>query len=234
MNNKTYRRTMNQEERAFLEGLLRNAPARWKVATENMVVLWACSMLVFVLCWAVVGWVGRVAFAVNIGWKSPFAPLVLLIGGAGITILSALSTVRWIKSRPDYRALVRTDLAENSVLEEELQFVEAKVLEEPEHGGLMYFFRTPDNRVFVIYDHESQDLGAGGEDPHTSAFQPRAQLTLARAPVSRIPISKNFSGPHLPAGDVMELAVDPKLWPAPDEFCDVAWLELENRFVRVA
>lgn len=225
---------MTQEERAFLEGLLRNAPARWKVAAENMVVLWACSMLVFVLCWAVIGWIGRVAFAVNIVWEAPFAPFVLLVSGVGVTFLSILSTVRWLKSSPNYRALVRTDLAENSVLEEELQFVEAKVLQESEHGGLMYFFRTSDDRVFVIYDHESQDLGAGGEDPHTSAFQPRAQLSLVRAPISRVPISKNFSGPPLAAGDVMELAVDPKLWPVPDEFCDVAWRELENRFVRVA
>lgn len=234
MNNKTHRRTMNQEERAFLETLLRNAPARWKVAAENIVVLWATSMLAFVLCWAVVGWIGRVAFAVNIGWKSPFAPLVLLIGGAGITILSVLSTVRWLKSRPDYIALVRTDLAENSVLQEELQFVEAKVLQEPEHGGLMYFFRTPDDRVFVIYDHESQDLGARGEDPHTSSFQPREHLSLVRAPTSRVPISRSFSGPVLTAGDIMEMAAHPKLWPAPDEFCDVVWHELENRFVHAA
>lgn len=234
MNNKTHRRTMNEEERAFLETLLRNAPTRWKAAAENIAVLWAGSMLVFVLCWAVVGWIGRIAFAVNIGWKAPLAPLVLLISGAGITMFSVLSTVRWLKPSRDYRSLVRADLAENSVLEEQLQFVETKIFQEPEHGGLIYFFCTPDDRVFIIYDHESQDLGAGGEDPHTSAFQPRTQLSLVRAPVSRVPISKNFSGPPLRAGDVMELAVDPKLWPAPDEFCDVAWHELENHFGRVA
>lgn len=225
---------MNPDERAFLETLVRNAPARWKVAAENIAVLWAGSMLVFVLCWAVVGWMGRIAFAVDIGWKAPLAPWLLLIGAAGVTLFSVFSTIRWLKSSPDHRSLVRTDLAESSVLEEQLQFVAAKVFQEPEHGGLMYFFRTPDDRVFVIYDHESQDLGAAGEDPHASAFQPRAQLTLVRAPMSRIPISINFRGPPLSAGAVMELAVDPKQWPAPEEFCDVAWHELEHRFARAA
>ena len=52
-----------EEEREFLERLLHNAPAAGKVATENMVILWAASMLAFVVCWAVVGWIGRMAFA---------------------------------------------------------------------------------------------------------------------------------------------------------------------------
>lgn len=224
---------MNAEERALLETTLRNAPARWKVAAENIVVLWGSSMLAFVLCWAAVAWIGRLTFAVNIGWKAQFAPLVLLVGGTGTIVLSVMSTVRWLKPSRVYRSLVRTDLAENAVVEKQLTFVEAKVLREPEHGGLMYFFRTSDDRVFVIYDHESQDLGVEVKDPRASAFQPRAQLSLVMAPMSRVSLSKTFSGPPLTAGNVMELAADPKQWPASDEFCGVAWHELEDRFVRV-
>lgn len=37
--------------------------------------------------------------------EPPFAPLVLLIGGAGLTLLSVLSTVRWLRSGRAWNSL---------------------------------------------------------------------------------------------------------------------------------
>ncbi|MGR8935849.1 MAG: hypothetical protein ACU837_15925 [Gammaproteobacteria bacterium] len=106
----------------------------------------------------------------------------------------------------------------------------AKLFQEPEHDGLIYFLHTSGGQVLVLYDDESQDLGAGGENPFGSAFKPAADFSIVRAPNVGVVISKQFSGTPLNAGEPFELTVDPEQWPEPDAYCDIPWDELEIRF----
>jgi hypothetical protein len=191
-------------------------------------------MLLFVLGWGLIGWLGRKLLAIDIGWKANFAPWMLLLGGVVAGLFSILSTARWLRSSKtkSNRVLVRTDLSNGVVLEERLKFAEAKKFQEPEHGGLIYFLHTADDRVLVLYDHESQDLGVDDQDPLSSSFQPKTDLLLVRAPHSHLVITRTFTGEPLVAGRISEMIAAPKLWPETDEFFDVPWADLESRFAR--
>src|SRR5690606_34786601 len=93
-----------------------------------------------------------------------------------------------------------------------------------------YFLRTSDDRVYVLYDHESQDLGVDGQDPLSSAFRPQSQLLATRAPNSRLVITQAFAGHELARPAIRELAAPAREWPEPDEFCSVSWNDLERRY----
>jgi hypothetical protein len=139
------------------------------------------------------------------------------------------STVRWVKTLPDNRSELAADLAKGAVSDETYRVVGAKRFQEPEHGGLIYFLRTEDDRVLALYDHESQDLSVRGEDPQQSSFRPRAELTLTRAPATRFVLDKRFNGQPIETPPPIELSAPPHEWPENEAFCDVPWDDLERR-----
>jgi len=142
-----------------------------------------------------------------------------------------VSSARWVKhwrDREDYRA----DLQGGQVVEESYEFTAAKRFQEPEHGGLMYFLRTTDDKVFVLFDYESQDFGAQGEDPLKSKFQPCTELLVARTPKTGVVLNQRFSGALLDAGDPYELSIPPQSWPESETYCKFRWDELEKCLTR--
>jgi hypothetical protein len=100
---------------------------------------------------------------------------------------------------------------------------------EPEHGGSIYFLRAANGKAYGIFDSESQDRGAGNEDPLRSAFQPKARFCVVRAPHSRVVLSSRFAGQDLPLPPPKDLNVAPSEWPESDEYCAIAWHKLEVR-----
>jgi hypothetical protein len=98
----------------------------------------------------------------------------------------------------------------------------------------MYFLKTTDGKVFVQFDYESQDLGARGENPFNSTFQPRRRLLIVRAPKSGFVIAQKFSGDALNAGDAHELSLGPGAWPESETYCAIPWDELQSRLSRKA
>jgi hypothetical protein len=122
-----------------------------------------------------------------------------------------------------------TDLNGGVVVDELYKFVAVKRFQEPEHGGLIYFLRTEDEKVLVLYDAESQSLGAGGEDRLASSLRPRTELVMARAPATRYVLDKRFTGTLMDLAAPIELAVSPKEWPEQDELCEIPWDQLEKR-----
>lgn len=211
-------RPMTADERAQVEMLLREAPALWKVGLGNAVVLWAVSMLAVVLAWGAIGWIARPALGIQIGWKSSVSWWLLPLAGVGCAVFAISSTVQWLRSSQGSRLRIREDLEAGKVAEERLTFVEAKVFQEPEHDGLIYFLRTPDDRVFVLFDSFSGSL------------RPKSELLLVRAPNARFIISRTFAGDDLPTAPVREMVAPPKEWPESEEFCSVAWNELDSRY----
>ncbi len=181
-----------------------------------------------VIAWLILAWVVRLIFDVDYGWNHPNRMTILL---ALVALSVAYTSYQVIKkSRPgtDERDKLLKDI-ENGVVEVlDIEVREAKVLQEPEHGGLFYFLRTHDDEVFVMFDYESQDLGANGEDPFASSFSPKEKLQIARTPIARSPVSEEFSGKPLDVRETLDMTAHPDKWPEPEQFDDVAWSEIES------
>jgi hypothetical protein len=233
MPSKTTERVATVAELERLREMLRTAPGKahaWKQGAENALVLWAVLMLGLVLAWQGLAWAARRLFHVQIGWASAGSLWVIAIGAAVCASYAVISSYRWVKGwRHDYRPALREDVENGRISEEQYNFIAAKRFQEPEHGGLMYFMRTEDGRVFTLYDRESQNRGVQDEDPLKSSFQPYSQLLIMRAPRTRFILNTVFSGAPLDAGALVPLAVDPKKWPEAEEYCDIPWEELNRR-----
>jgi len=230
-------RPATEVELAFLQKTLASAATtarRWKQGIENALVLWAVTLLGLVGIWLVCAWLGRKLFEIEFGSRSSAA--IWVVGAA--TLLSAsyavASTVRRIKRWVNYRPLLVADISGAQVAEERYLFKAAKRFQEPEHGGLIYFLRTQEDRVLTLCDHESQDLGVQGGDPLKSSFIPKSELVMIRAPKTALIIDKAFSGKVLDAGDPIILVVPPNEWPQTESYCDIPWTELEARLGPVA
>jgi hypothetical protein len=155
-------------------------------------------------------------------WTWPVA----VVAAAGIA-LSMLGRP-WFRFRA-LRRKARSDLANGLVDERHYTFVEAKRFQEPEHGGLIYCLRTSDDKVLVLYDAESQDLGVAGKNPLTSSFAVASELRLVRAPQSGLTLTKHFSGTPLSVSTPVEIRLPPGKWPEDEDLWDVGWDELERK-----
>src|SRR5215475_3116071 len=175
------KRPMTDKERDFLTRRLRGCPTKAKRLRQGIVnafLMWVFAMLIFVVGWKVMAWIARTTVHAELGWKRPDALWILPAGALLCATYSIFSTLRWIKDWRDVRPGLRADLESGEVAEEHYEFTAAKRFQEPEHGGLMYFLRTTDDKVFVLFDYESQGLGAEGKDPVSSKFRPHQKLVL--------------------------------------------------------
>ncbi|HWY26236.1 MAG TPA: hypothetical protein VNX47_15030 [Nevskia sp.] len=223
---------MSPGEREFLENSLKRAPGlakRWTSGFGNALVLWAGSLLLLVLTWKLVAWLIRLASGFDFGPKSPFAIWFVIVVAPLCAIFAVISSLRWVRRWSDPRPQLRADLDRGQVLEEHYRFTAVKRFQEQEHGGLMYFFLTDDDKVFVRFDHESQDLGVQDKDPLSSTFQARSELLLIRAPNTRYIINEQVSGDLFDASAPLDLTEAPQRWPEQEAYCDIPWNELETR-----
>jgi hypothetical protein len=224
---------MSADERAQLAGMLANrgrGPSRSQLAALNAVLMWVLLMSAFAFAWALLAWVARRFAGLDVGLQGPASPWVWAAGGFVCAAFAANSSRRWFRSRPDERAQLAGDLERGVIIAETFTLTAVKRFQEPEHGGLMYFFRTDDDSVLVFFDEESQDLGAGNGDPLQSSFRPRSKVTIARAPVTRFALATAFHGPELEPGAVLDLTAPPREWPDSAELCPVRWDDLERHF----
>ncbi|MSR06990.1 MAG: hypothetical protein EXR93_08000 [Gemmatimonadetes bacterium] len=225
-------RPMTGEERSQLEELLKSAlgaAKRLGVAAANTMVVWLVGLVVLVFAWAALAWGVRKMSGQDFGLASWSAPWIACAGALAALVPAIRSSSRWLRSWKDPKALIRADLDAGVVEEEALTFTSARRFQEPEHGGLFYFLRAGKGRAFVVFDHESQDLGVAGKDPLGSSFRPCVDLVVARSPASQLVLAKSFLGEPLDAGIPLRLKAPPDEWPAEDEFCDIPWGELEDR-----
>ncbi len=196
---------------------------------ENALVLWAVSLLGLVVLWQAAAWFARFWFNNELGLRSDAALWILGIGVPVCAVYALISSVRWLRQWSVQRPLIEADVRAGLVLEEHYAFTAVKRFQELEHGGLFYFFRTADDKVLTLFDHESQELGVKALDPLKSSFQPTLELIMVRAPKSDVVIERRFFGPPLDLDEPSELSVPPKHWPHPDGYTDIPWNELESR-----
>lgn len=225
-------RAATEVEQVFLRKTHADAPTtahRLKQGIENALVLWAVSLLGIAVVWAGSAWLVRKLFDLDFGLRSPVGMWIWGIAIPLTALYSVVSSVRWVSGWKDYRPLLQADIDAAQVAEEHYVFTAAKRFQESEYGGFIYFLRTTDDKVFTLFDHESQDLGAQGGDPLKSSFVPRSSLMMVKAPRSDWVISKNFSGEVLDAGGAVELVLSPKNWPESERYCTIPWADLDAK-----
>lgn len=235
MSENRVRRRATDEELGELGRHLAKLPGstkRLREALANTVVMWAMSSLLAAVTWAGIAWISRHLFQLEFGWRSPVA--VYFLGAIVVisAIVAVMSTSRWIRGWKDYRPLLRADLDAVEVFEERHEFVAAKWYQEQEHGGIIWCLRTPSDRTYVWYDHDSVGLAeeaaeAGKEAPEYS-FRARSQLVIVRGVASETIVSETFSGAELPVESTNDLLIDPRRWPEDRDYFSVPWAKLDD------
>jgi hypothetical protein len=223
-------RPMTHEERARLGEFLASSPSRLVPVAASFLLTWALCSIGSLIAWTIATVIARMLFGARIGWNTPAGPWIAGGGALLGAIVAAVTTARWLRRWKDARPGILADLAGGVVTVEGLSFTDARRFQESEHGGLLYFLRAVDDRVFAMFDHDSQDLAIEGKDPLTSPFRPGRELLLVRAPASGFVFSRTFSGLPLEAGRPTELTASPRDWPESDEFCTAAWDELDRKW----
>jgi hypothetical protein len=230
------KRAMTSKEREFLHGISYGGLSRSAFFFLNFgvpIASWGFVWGVLILCWLVVAWLARVTVGEKIGWHSAAASWVIPLSGlAAAAYMFSIFLFVGRSSKKDSDTSLKTDLEAGQVVEEDYKLTAAKRMQEQEHGGLIYFLRTVDDDVLVLYDEESQQLGVLDDEPLNSSFQPCSNLIMIRAPKTGYVIDKIFSGELLDAGEPLDLLASPDDWPENEEFCDIAWDDLEATYCR--
>lgn len=226
----TIERALTAAEREILQQRLEALPGRIAVVVQHVLRIFSVSMLALLILWVVLLWPAGAILHVETGLASSAAPGIFALLVAASAMWAIRSTLRRIRSGEDNRSMLEADLAGGKIVEERCRFVAAKRFQEQEHGGLIYFLRADDDRVLVLYDYESQHLGANGGNPLSSPFRPRAEYVTCRAPHSGYAMTQDFSGAALDVGKPVALLVSPKKWPEPETWCEVPWDGLERHF----
>lgn len=230
MTNLSQARAMMDGERELLAGMLKHSgrTRRWKLMLGNFFVAWAAFTLGLVVAWLLVAWVLRLFVDVRMGLGSPLAIWMVGLGVPACGALAVASTLRWARTWPDKRAALEADLASGMVSEEKYRISEVKRLQEPEHGGLVYFLRTENGRVLVLYDDESLRDHAVEGSPEESSFRPCEELVIVRALTTDFIIARRFHGTPLPLPPPLELTAPVDRWPENETFCSIPWDDLEH------
>jgi len=137
---------------------------------------------------------------------------------------------RTSKPTPARTRELLADIDDGKVRVEQYTICEAKVLQEQEHGGLFYFLRTSDDRVYVAFDYESQRLGVDGEDPLSSFFAPKSMLRIEKTMHSGTTLVEKFEGESLDVPAPIPMTNKTWRWPEPEEFVKVPWTKIEERY----
>lgn len=204
-----------------------------KEMTLSLLWGWLMLVVIYSVLWAVVAWLGRVFFDTDFGWHSQWSNAILSIGVLLGGLLVAYEIFRQLRFQFRRGRAIRHDVAKGLVNETRMKIVDAKRFKEPEHDGLLYFLLTSDNKVFAIFDSESQDLGVQGLDPLKSSFRPCEDLVIVNAPESRFVLSSSFYGKGIELAPPLALSVPPAKWPKSNEFCNTPWKELEQQYSRL-
>ena len=226
-------RPISESEKNKLEEFLASIPSdslRWQAGAKNAIVAWSALMLLISLVWLTTAWIVNWITGVNFGLHSEHAVTILATTAMVVAAVTFTAFVKGIRSWKSPASEVRQELKSGTVREDRLEIVAVKRFQEQEHGGLIYFLLTTDQQVMAMYDAESQDLGVNKEDPLSSSFTVRQELTIVRTPIRRMTLDTKFSGKILNAGSPIELTVTPNMWPEDAEFCQIKWEELESHY----
>lgn len=233
MDMRSLERDMTADERKQLEGLAKESViSRFDYRKRGNVLFDTGSMLSLaaVVSWLLIAWVVRLFTGFDFGWNSPWG-MTIVWSLIGLSFFYAtFNIMRGGRPVSPENIGIAADLRAGKVRVEEIEFVDIKGFEEPEHGGFLYFLKTTDDRVFAALDYESQTLAINDEDPLTSPDRPRRLLKLVTAPISGQCLNFRFSGDLLECSQWFVLTADLERWPDFESFVAVDWNDLDWKF----
>jgi hypothetical protein len=223
-------RAITASERSALEEEI--AKARQRFSERNGMLFGPAFTLVLVLVGlgALIRWGARMFFDYDLGLQSAATPWLLSAGVVFFALAIGSEVVKTFRRSRAVLGPLVADLSSETVEEKTLNIVDAMRFQEPEHGGFLYFLRTSDERVYVQFDYESQDLGVDGQDPMLSKYSPRTVLKIIRAPQSGHILASDFSGDPVRISQTKKLKAKPRKWPEPDTFCKIPWSRLASAY----
>lgn len=232
----TTKREMNAEERAELEKIAAELK-QTKIDYSELLMFGYGILLLMLLAfclWAVTSWFLWLLIDFDIGPKGPYGQAIKIIGGFGC---AAYMIFVWFhhrnkfhKYREEYASQVLKSIEANVVKDESYQIKDVKRFIEPEHGGLIYFLLTSNNRILVLYDYESAELGTNGEDSLSGSFEVRNMLNIVKAPKSDHVLRQYFSGDLIEPHKPIDMTLPPEEWPEDATWYRGKWDRLEKRF----
>lgn len=183
------------------------------------------------LAWRFLDWsVSELFSPFNIGWAqfycSGFLWVIFLISYLFVFVLVSRAYSRTVPEKK----LLENDLKEGVVDVFEYPIYEAKVFEEIEHGGFVYFLRTVNDKVLALYDYESIQLSMDEKDPFDSSYKVREIYKVLKTPNAKYLIGEQFHGGLIKVLEVKPLTLDNGIWPEHSEIVDCDWCDVESRF----
>jgi hypothetical protein len=232
---KTIQRTITNLERSELERLYSSSQTRknrlW-IMLAGFFAQWFGSMLGIVVFWIILSWLANFFTKFDFSFQSLNGVMLLKVMILITAIWSALQNWQWFNRAPNIRAVIAKDITEGMVVEDQYHFIAAKCFCEPEHGGLMYFLLDEKNRTYVVFDYESQNLNDNMAHSSNSQLCPMTNLSVVRAPQSKLMIRQEFSGERLQADNPREITLSPEYWPELNAFCNIKWNDLERKLCK--
>ena len=232
---KSIQRSITNSERTELERLYSSTQTRknrfW-IMLAGFLAQWLGSMAVIVIIWFILSWIVGYFIKFDFGFQSSSGMVVLKIFFLITAIWSAFQNWQWFNRAPNMRSIIAKDISEGLVVEEQYHFSAAKCFREPEHGGLMYFLLEKQNRTYVVFDHESQISNHNVAQSSNSQLSPMSNLTVVRAPQSKLMIRQEFSGDALHTDNLREITLSPEYWPELNAFCNIKWNDLECKLCK--
>jgi hypothetical protein len=223
-------RPAKDSERSVLEAALSSSR---KSQSTRLSMLFGPSvtlLLLLGLLWLVLRWAGRRFLGIELGLYSAAAPWILGVGALVLILVVGPEILKIVRRSKSAMSALEADLASGMVEDTTMRIIEAMRLQEPEHGGFLYFLRTADERVYVQFDYESQELGVDGQDPKASEYLPRDTLNVVRTHHESRVLASHFTGQPVPIVHTGKLIAKPKHWPEPDTFSDTPWNRLASTY----
>ena len=186
--------------------------------------------LVLVLIWIFINWLLGFIVAFDFGWNSQYRNYILwpIVGFSYSWFLFEVAKSCGPNSKT--RLAVKKDLEVKILKVSEYPIYEAKVFEEPEHGGFIYFVRTSGDKVLALFDSESQDLSIDGQDPKDSSYKIRSVLKISRAPNSNIIVDEQYSGDLVQISELEVFTENTKIWPEHAGFVKCKWENVSAKY----
>lgn len=218
---------MTEIQQAYLKQILSTLPTPKKQflkAALNTAVFWVLTLVGFCILWFICSLLVNTFTKQDIGINSDYARHIFPATIVLSFIFSLNSTRKWLNNSNKLYHLITADLTTNQILTETYNIIAVKRFKEPQHGGLVYFLKLPEDKVRVIYDYESQN----NDSDSGALLTIKSQLTIATTLHSNIVVTNQFSGSLFTDINDFELTLPPAQWPMSDTWQHVEWETLET------
>ena len=230
MPSKIITRSITSDEKTSLENAQTISSPNIREELSMLLSVFISFMIIVVLLWFILALLGSAIFDLQFGLNSRYSPWILsilILIGVGLCGSELFRQMKWKKNK-SYE--IEQDIENEEVEELQLEILDSKCLQEIEHGGVFYFLRTREGRIFVMFDYDSPGIVADGRNPFDSEFKPLNNLHITRTLKSKIILNQRFLGEPVKITSIGDMMAEPSDWPEAEEFCSIRWDEIEEKY----